>query len=52
MNHAVDDLANISVSVRVVQTFAGHSSTQTTLRYIDVNESVLVQAVELAWQPL
>ena len=39
--------ANKGVSVRVVQTLAGHSSMQTTQRYIDVNEGKLVQAVEL-----
>jgi integrase/recombinase XerD len=41
-------LANKGVSVRVVQTLAGHSSMQTTQRYIDVNEGMLIQAVELA----
>ena len=41
-------LANKGVSVRVVQTLAGHSSMQTTQRYIDVNEGMLLEAVELA----
>jgi integrase/recombinase XerD len=43
----ITKLANKGVSVRVVQSLAGHSSMQTTQRYIDVNESMLVQAVEL-----
>jgi len=41
-------LANKGVPVRVVPTLAGHSSMQTTQRYIDLNEGMLVQAVELA----
>ena len=44
----ITKLANKGVSVRVVQTLAGHSSMQTTQRYIDVNEGMLIQAVELA----
>jgi integrase/recombinase XerD len=44
----ITKLANKGVSVRVVQTLAGHSSMQTTQRYIDVNEGMLVKAVELA----
>ena len=44
----ITKLANKGVSVRVVQTLAGHSSMQTTQRYIDVNEGMLTQAVELA----
>ena len=44
----ITNLANKGVSVRVVQMLAGHSSMQTTQRYIDVNEGMLVQAVELA----
>ena len=44
----ITKLANKGVSVRVVQALAGHSSMQTTQRYIDVNEGMLVQAVELA----
>ena len=44
----ITKLANKGVSVRVVQTLAGHSSMQTTQRYIDVNEGMLVSAVELA----
>ena len=43
----ITKLANKGVSVRVVQTLAGHSSMQTTQRYIDVNEGMLVEAVEL-----
>ncbi len=44
----ITNRANKGVSVRVVQTLAGHSSMQTTQRYIDVNEGMLVKAVELA----
>ena len=44
----ITKLANKGVSVRVVQALAGHSSMQTTQRYIDVNEGMLVKAVELA----
>lgn len=44
----ITKLANKGVSVRVVQTLAGHTSMQTTQRYIDVNEGMLVSAVELA----
>ena len=44
----ITKLANKGVSVRVVQTLAGHSSMQTTQRYIDVNEGMLVLAVEFA----
>lgn len=44
----ITKLANKGVSVRVVQTLAGHSSMQTTQRYIDVNEGMLVSAIELA----
>lgn len=44
----ITKLANKGVSARVVQTLAGHSSLQTTQRYIDVNEGMLVQAIELA----
>jgi site-specific recombinase XerD len=35
-------------SVRVLQTQAGHSSIQTTAQYIDVNEGMLITAMELA----
>jgi integrase/recombinase XerD len=44
----ITKLANKGVSVRVVQTLAGHSSMQTTQRYIEVNEGMLVSAAELA----
>jgi len=41
-------LANQGVSVRVIQTLAGHQSMQTTQRYIDVNDEMLTKAVEIA----
>lgn len=44
----ITTLANKGVSVRLIQELAGHSSIQTTQRYIDVNEDMLVKAVELA----
>ena len=40
--------ANKGFSVRVLQTRAGHSSIQTTAQYVDVNEGMLVSAMELA----
>ncbi len=41
-------LAAQGVSVRVLAALAGHSSIQTTQRYIDVNEDQCLRAVELA----
>ena len=41
-------LASKGISVRVLQTLAGHSSISTTQRYIDVNDQLLRAAVELA----
>ena len=35
------------VSVRVVAELVGHKSIQTTQRYIDVNDEMLANAVEL-----
>lgn len=40
-------LANKGVGVRVLAALAGHSSIQTTQRYIDVNDAQLASAVEL-----
>jgi len=40
-------LANKGVGVRVLAALAGHSSIQTTQRYIDVNDTQLANAVEL-----
>ena len=40
-------LANKGVGVRVLAALAGHSSIQTTQRYIDVNDEQLANAVEL-----
>lgn len=44
----ITNLASKSVSVRVLAVLAGHSSISTTQRYIDVNDSQLRNAVELA----
>ena len=44
----ITKLANKGVSVRVVQELAGHKSIQTTQRYIDVNEGMLVSAADMA----
>lgn len=41
-------LAAQGVSVRVLAALAGHSSIQTTQRYLDVNDNMLRNAVELA----
>ena len=43
----ITNLANKSVSVRVLAVLAGHSSISTTQRYIDVNDQQLRNAVEL-----
>ena len=40
-------LANKGVGVRVLAELAGHSSIQTTQRYIDVNDEQMANAVEL-----
>jgi integrase/recombinase XerD len=44
----ITNLASKSISVRVLAALAGHSSITTTQRYIDVNDSQLRNAVELA----
>jgi integrase/recombinase XerD len=44
----ITNLANQSISVRVLAVLAGHSSISTTQRYIDCNDQQLRNAVELA----
>jgi integrase/recombinase XerD len=44
----ITNLASQGVSVRVLAALAGHASIQTTQRYIDINPSMLRNAVELA----
>lgn len=44
----ITNLAAQGVSVRVLAALAGHRSIQTTQRYIDVNDNMLRNAVELA----
>ncbi|MDI1344853.1 MAG: site-specific integrase [Pseudolabrys sp.] len=44
----ISNLASKSVSVRVLAVLAGHASISTTQRYIDVNDTQLRNAVELA----
>jgi len=41
-------LASQGISVRVLAALAGHKSIQTTQRYLDVNDNMLRNAVELA----
>lgn len=43
----ITDLAAKGVSVRVLAALAGHQSIQTTQKYIDVNDDMLRNAVEL-----
>ena len=43
----ITSLASQGVSVRVLAALAGHRSIQTTQRYIDVNDNMLRNAVEL-----
>lgn len=43
----ITSLATQGVSVRVLAALAGHKSIQTTQRYIDVNDNMLRNAVEL-----
>ena len=43
----ITSLASQGVSVRVIQTLAGHSNISVTQGYIEVNESMLSNAVEL-----
>jgi integrase/recombinase XerD len=42
----ITTLANKGISVRVIQALAGHQSMQTTQRYIDLNEGMMMAAVE------
>ena len=42
------NLANKGVSVFVLQQLAGHKSIQTTQRYVQINEGMMVKAAELA----
>jgi len=44
----ITNLAHKGVSAKVLMTLAGHKNLSTTQRYIDVNDSMLLQAVELA----
>ena len=44
----ISSLANKSVSIKVLAEIAGHSSIQTTARYISVNDDMIRNAVELA----
>lgn len=44
---AITKLANSGVSVRVIQSIAGHANLSTTQRYIDVNDELIKSAVEL-----
>jgi integrase/recombinase XerD len=43
----ITDLATKEISVRVLAALAGHQSIATTQRYIDVNDEMLRNAVEL-----
>jgi integrase/recombinase XerD len=43
----ISALANKSVSIKVLAEIAGHSSIQTTARYISVNDDLIRNAVEL-----
>jgi integrase/recombinase XerD len=43
----ITTLANKGISVRILQELAGHSSLAITQRYIDVNPTMLHQAVEM-----
>jgi integrase/recombinase XerD len=43
----ITDLATKGISVRVLAALAGHQSIATTQRYIDVNDEMMRNAVEL-----
>ena len=43
----ITKLADKGVGVRVLMALAGHKSLQTTLRYIELNPTVMKAAVEL-----
>ncbi len=44
----ITNLATQGISVRVLAALAGHSSIQTTQRYIEIHDNMLRKAVELA----
>jgi integrase/recombinase XerD len=44
----ITDLAHKGVNVRVLAALAGHANISTTQRYIELNENVMREAVELA----
>jgi len=44
----ITNLANKGVNVRVIAELASHKSIQTTQRYIDTNDTMLSNAVDLA----
>ena len=44
----ITTLAHKGVSPKVLMTLAGHKHLSTTQRYIDVNDELLLEAVELA----
>ena len=43
----ITNLANKGISVKVLAEIAGHSSIQTTARYISVNDELMRTAIEL-----
>tara|TARA_B100000315_G_C14327384_1_gene473676 strand:- start:362 stop:508 length:147 start_codon:yes stop_codon:yes gene_type:complete len=43
----ITELATKGISVRVLAALAGHQSIATTQRYIDINDDMLRNAVEL-----
>ena len=43
----ITTLAEKQVNVRVIQALAGHRNLNTTMRYIDINDKKLGNAVEL-----
>ncbi len=43
----ISKLANSGVNVRVIAKLASHKSIQTTQRYIDINDNLCSNAVEL-----
>lgn len=44
----ITKLAHSGVSAKVIMTLAGHKFLSTTQRYIDLNDQMLRQAVEIA----
>ena len=45
----ITNLASKGISVRVLASLAGHRSIAVTQKYIDVNDDMKRNAVELAW---